>query len=103
MTFTHPHFAEPRWFWLALLAPVGVVLLYRYAAWRRRRQIALFAAPEVAAELVRSHSPARRAVKHCLLALALAGMGIALARPQWGETAETSRALGEDILFVLDC
>src|SRR6266478_3706223 len=32
-----------------------------------------------------------------------AGTGLALARPQWGETAEISRALGEDILFLLDC
>ncbi len=30
-------------------------------------------------------------------------MGLALARPQWGETTEMSQALGEDMLFVLDC
>ena len=33
----------------------------------------------------------------------VAGVGLALARPQWGETAEISRALGEDTLFILDC
>src|SRR5947199_5213520 len=50
-----------------------------------------------------SHSPFRRTLKNFLLVLAIAGTGIALARPQWGETAEISRALGEDILFLVDC
>src|SRR5437667_224044 len=85
------------------LAPVMVLLLHRYAAWGRKRQIALFAAPELIAGLMRSHSPVRRALKNLLLVFAIAGMGLALARPQWGETAEVSRALGEDILFLVDC
>ena len=102
MSFAHPHFAEPRWLWLAVLAPLAVWLLQRYAAWGRKKQLALFSAPELAENLIRSHSPARRALKDLLLVLAIAGMGLALARPQWGETAEVSRALGEDILFLLD-
>jgi len=103
MDFTHPHFAEPRWLWLALLGPLVAVLLYRYAAYARRRQMAAFAAPESLARLAASHSPARRAFKNTLLALAVALIGLALARPQWGETAEVTRAMGEDILFLLDC
>ncbi|HWF18366.1 MAG TPA: VWA domain-containing protein [Verrucomicrobiae bacterium] len=103
MDFRHPHFAEPGWLWLALLAPVALVLLQRYAAWARKRQLTLFAAPELLADLLRSHSPARRVVKNIFLVLAIAAMGIALARPQWGETTEISQTLGEDILFVLDC
>ena len=103
MDIRHPHFAEPEWLWLAVLAPVCLVLLHRYAGWARQRQLALFAAPDLLADLLRSHSPARRLVKNILLVLAVAGMGIALARPQWGETTEVSTALGEDILFLLDC
>src|SRR5512137_2479778 len=103
MDFTHPHFAEPRWLWLAVAAPLLALLLHRYAAWARRRQMARLVAPEVLQALARSHSPVRRAFKHALLVLGLAGMGLALARPQWGETAEVTRALGEDILFLLDC
>jgi Ca-activated chloride channel homolog len=38
-----------------------------------------------------------------LLVLATAGVGLALARPQWGEQAEVSHLLGQDTLFVLDC
>jgi Ca-activated chloride channel homolog len=103
MDFRHPHFAEPRWLWLAALAPVALFLLQRYAGRARKRQVALFAAPELLANLLRSHSPARRALKNLMLLLCITGMALALARPQWGETAEVSRALGEDIMFVLDC
>jgi Ca-activated chloride channel family protein len=35
--------------------------------------------------------------------LAIAGMGVALARPQWGTQPETARSLGDDVLFLLDC
>jgi Ca-activated chloride channel homolog len=103
MDFSHPHFAEPRWLWLALLGPLLAVLLYRYAAWARRRQVAGFASPEAVARLASSHSPAWRAFKNVLLALAVGAIGLAMARPQWGETAEVTRAMGEDILFLIDC
>jgi Ca-activated chloride channel homolog len=103
MDFTHPHFAEPGWLWLALLAPLALVVLHRYAAWGRRRQIALFSTPQFVEELTRSHSAVRRAVKHALLVLAAAGMGMALARPQWGERENAGQILGEDVLFALDC
>ncbi len=103
MDLRHPHFAEPGWLWLAVLAPWGLVLLQRYAGWARQLQLGLFAAPELLPELLRSHSPARRIVKQVLLVLAVAGMGFALARPQWGETTEVSTTLGEDILFMVDC
>ena len=101
--FVHPHFAEPRWLWLALLGPLLVLQLNRYAAWARRRQLARFAAVAVVPDLTRAHSPFRRALKNTLLVLAITGLGLALARPQWGETAEVTRALGEDIIFLLDC
>ncbi len=103
MDFTNPHFAEPRWLWLALAAALLLVALHAYAARARRRQLARFAAPEMLPDLTRAHSPARRALKHLLLVLAVAGIGIAMARPQWGETAELTYAQGEDILFLLDC
>lgn len=103
MDFRHPHFAEPGWLWLALLSPVCVLLLHRYAALARSRQLGRFAAPAMLADLLRSHSPARRLFKNLLLVIGIAAIGLALARPQWGETTEISQALGEDILFVLDC
>ena len=103
MSFTNPHFAEPRWLWLAVLGPMVLVALQWYSAWARRKQLAQIAAPHFVGELTRSHSPMRRLIKHTLLVLAVAGIGIALARPQWGEQALLSRLLGRDTIFILDC
>lgn len=103
MDFAHPQFAEPRWLWLAALGPLLLVALHRYSAWQRQRQLAQLAAPHFLADLTRSHSPARRAFKHALLVLGVAGIGLALARPQWGEQEGGGESLGEDIMFVVDC
>ena len=103
MNFANPHFAEPQWLWLAFLGPLSLVLLQRYSAWARRRQLAQIAAPEFLAELTRSVSPVRRAIKSVLLVLALVGLGLGLARPQWGEQSERSRLLDQDTVFLLDC
>jgi Ca-activated chloride channel family protein len=102
MNFAHPHFAEPQWLWLALLAPLAALALLRFSARRRRHQLAAIASPAVLPALTRSHSPVRRSVKHLLLVLAMACMGLALARPQWGETTDAGRLLGEDVVFLLD-
>lgn len=104
MNYANPHFAEPLWLWLALLGPLAVVALQCYAAWARRRQLARFAAPDIAAELTRSHSSRRRMFKEVLLALAVCAVGLALARPQWGEVKQRQQQLvGDDVVFVLDC
>jgi Ca-activated chloride channel family protein len=101
--FARPHFAEPHWLWLAVAGPVVLIALQRYAAAARRRQLATLAAPQFLADLTRSHSPVRRALKNSLLVLAVAGVGIALARPQWGVRELAGQALGEDIVFAMDC
>jgi len=104
MTFAHPHFAEPLWLWLALAAPLLLLALQRYASEARRRQLAKIASPYFVAELTRSHSPLRRLIKQTLVVLATAALGVALARPQWGERALAEQQLtGEDVMFVLDC
>ena len=104
MNFTHPHFAEPRWLWLAVLAPLLLFALQRYAAVARRRQLSHIATPLFVADLTRSHSPARRTAREILMLLAVAALGLALARPQWGVQALSDEELtGEDIMFVLDC
>ena len=103
MNFAAPHFAEPRWLWLAVLGPLLLVALQVYAARARRRQLAQIASPEFVANLTRSHSPARRVVKNVLLVLAVAGIGVALARPQWGVREIASQNFSEDIVFAIDC
>jgi Ca-activated chloride channel family protein len=102
--FAHPHFAEPRWLWLAAAGPLLLLALQRYAAGARRRQLEQIATPHFLTELTRSHSPARRTFKEFLLLLTVAAFGLALARPQWGESGLVEQELaGEDIMFVLDC
>ncbi|HSU54763.1 MAG TPA: VWA domain-containing protein [Candidatus Dormibacteraeota bacterium] len=96
-------FAEPRWLWVAILAPLGLLAVQSYSARVRRRQLAQLASPALLEQLTRSHSPARRAAKNILLILAVSAVGLALARPQWGHREETAQTLGEDVLFVLDC
>jgi Ca-activated chloride channel homolog len=103
MNFSHPHFAEPRWLWLAVLGPLALAALHRYSGWCRRRQLAQLAAPHFLEDLTRSHSRLRRALKQGLLILAFAAIGLALARPQWGEEETAGHMLGQDTLFLLDC
>jgi Ca-activated chloride channel family protein len=103
MNFAAPHFAEPRWLWLAAVGPLLLLALQLYAVRARRRQLARLAAPEFVASLTQSHSPFRRALKNILLLLACAGIGLALARPQWGLREITTKNLSEDIVFAMDC
>ena len=100
MSFAHPHFAEPHWLWLAVLGPLMLVLLQRYSAWARAGQLAQIAAPDFIRLLTRSYSPTRRAVKNALLVVVVAGIGVALARPQWGEQENAGQLLGQDTLFI---
>lgn len=103
MDFINPHFEEPLWLWLAVLGPVLLVLLHQYSAAARVRQLAKVASPHFLGELTASHSPARRQIKNVLLLLAVACLGLALARPQWGEYEMADEWLGEDVVFALDC
>jgi Ca-activated chloride channel family protein len=66
-------------------------------------QLARIAAPHFIEELTRSHSPVRRGIKNAFLVLAVGAIGVALARPQWGEQADPGHFLGHDIVFALDC
>ena len=98
-----PHFAEPGWLWFGLLAFLGIVALQIHAARKRKQQLGQLSDPSILQSLIQSHSPVRRMFKNTMLLLATAGIGISLARPQWGEQTETVQSLGEDILFLLDC
>jgi Ca-activated chloride channel family protein len=97
------YFAEPRWLWLAVVAPVLLALLHRHAAQARREQLARMASPHFAEQLTTSHSPARRRFKNSLLLAAFAIAGLALARPQWGRVGTGNAWFGEDVVFILDC
>jgi Ca-activated chloride channel family protein len=96
-------FADPRWLWLAVAAPVLLSWLHLRAGRQRARQLAQLASPAFVSRLTASHSPARRRLKEGLILLAFGFAALALARPQWGSTETGNTRLGEDMVFVLDC
>jgi Ca-activated chloride channel family protein len=98
-----PHFAEPAWLWLAFVGPLVLVGLLVYSAFQRRNQLSQIASANLLENLIGSHSPMRRAIKCVLLVLTVAGIGLALARPQWGEQKLAQESMGEDVVFALDC
>jgi Ca-activated chloride channel family protein len=103
MDIANPHFAEPAWLGLAVAGPLLLLALHAYAARARRRQLAQVASPASLAALTASVSGTRRRVKQALLVLAVAAIGLTLARPQWGEHALTTQPPTEDVLILLDC
>ena len=95
-------FAEPVWLWLAALSVLLLAGLIAYSANRRRAQLAAFANADQLEALLAHHSPTKRIIKNGLLLLALAFLGIAMARPQWGIIEEEIQRKGEDVVFLLD-
>jgi len=103
MNFSHPHFAAPGCLWLAGTAPLAFAALCVYASHARTKQLRAIVGTESQGRLTRSHSPFRRALKNIFIMLVLAGIGLALARPQWGLQPQTTNLQGEDIMLILDC
>src|SRR6185436_13210071 len=101
MDFTHPHFAAPAWLLLATLAPLAFAGLCVFAARGRKQQLDALVEPESRPRLLRSHSRSRRVVKNILIAGFLAGIGLTLARPQWGQQrTQTASLQGEDLMLI---
>jgi Ca-activated chloride channel family protein len=95
-------FAAPHWLWFTALALALTAALFWVSAKARRRQLEQFADPARRDELLASHSATLRAVKNATLFLSLLLIGIALARPQWGETEERVDRKGDDVVFLMD-
>jgi Ca-activated chloride channel family protein len=102
MSLPSLQFAAPHWLWLSAGCAILVALLFLLSARARRRQLAEFADPSRREALLASHSPRRRVVKNALLFAAVLLLGIALARPQWGEFEEAIERKGDDVVFLLD-
>jgi Ca-activated chloride channel family protein len=102
MTTLALQFASPQWLWITALALLGTGALFWFSAKARRRQLAQFADPARRDALLASHSKVMRVVKSTLLIISLLLVGIALARPQWGETEERVDRKGDDVVFLMD-
>ena len=95
-------FAAPRWHWLTAGAVVLLAALIWFSAKARRLQLSDFADASLLASLLGSHSAARRVVKNTILFLSLIFLGLALARPQWGDVKDEVQRKGEDVVFLID-
>jgi Ca-activated chloride channel family protein len=93
-------FAVPPLLWLALAAPLAAAAA-RWAIARRARAEAAWIGRALSPRL-RSGAPRPAWLVALWLALAIAGLALALARPRWGAATETVERRGLDLVFVLD-
>jgi Ca-activated chloride channel family protein len=96
MRFARPEYLHSLW-----LIP-GLLLVFWWAAKQRTRQLERFGEAHLLSKLSRTVSRRRQRVKRVLLLLALACIGIALARPQMSTHAVPVKAEGIDLVFALD-
>jgi Ca-activated chloride channel family protein len=94
-------FTTPDWLWLLLAAPAAAAVAGW--CWRRRlRAAAEWASRSLWDRLLPTHEP-RRLVTFCvLLMVAVLAIGLALARPRWGQSEQHVERQGVDVVFVLD-
>ncbi|MGJ8638590.1 MAG: VWA domain-containing protein [Opitutaceae bacterium] len=97
MTFEHS-------VWLYITLVIVLIAGGMIALGLRRRETLLsqFAASRLLDQLTEKASQTRTLIKAALVILALAAIGIALARPQYGVEWSERKARGLDIVFVLD-
>jgi Ca-activated chloride channel family protein len=95
-------FAQPQFLWFLLVAMPAVAGLF-YWSWRvKQKLIRQFVGSRLLANLMVGVSPRRQAFRLALLAAAVAGVLLALARPQWGFAWEEAKQRGLDIIVAVD-
>ena len=96
MEFASPHL-------LRLIVAAPLLGLVAWWAWRRRfAATAVWAARGLWDRLLPGHSRARTVASALLLAVAVLGVVLALARPRWGRSEIQVERQGVDVVFVLD-
>ena len=95
------NFASPEWLWLLLLSPAIVLLHWAVVAYRRHK-ISRLGSTATIKELMPEHSEARGWIKSSLLALAVAFIALAAARPQTGSKLSSRERQGREIVLVVD-
>jgi Ca-activated chloride channel homolog len=95
-------FAHPQYLWVLLAAMPAVAGLF-YWSWRvKQKLIRQFIRSRLLANLTVGVSPRRQLFRLALLAAAVAGALLALARPQWGFAWEEAKQKGLDIIVAID-
>lgn len=94
-------FGAGPWLWALALVPL-LAVLYWYASGRSRALLDLFGENELVRRLRSSVSTTAVRWKMALILGAVALLGFALARPQFGTRVETLRRQGQDVMVALD-
>ena len=95
------NFASPEWLWLLLLSPAVLLLNWGvtlYSRYKLRR----LGNPQTLQELMPERSVARGWIKSSLLALSVAFIALAAARPQTGSKLSSRERQGREIVLVVD-
>ena len=95
-------FQSPIWLYIGIFALAALVGLGLYSRGQKRKMLAKFASPRLIAELTRTVSRPKTAIKNALVFFAVAAVFAALARPQWGYRWEEAKSRGIDIIFAID-
>ena len=89
--------------YLAALAAVpAVILLFVWAAWRRRRAYEQLGDPDLVAKLAASVRVRRRRWKAGMTVLGITLVAVALAGPRFGSKLREVKREGVDVIFALD-
>lgn len=94
-------FGAGTWLWALVLVPL-LALLYWYASRRGRALLDRFGDHHLVRRLRSSVNAAAVRWKGALVLGAVALLGFALARPQFGTRVETLRRQGQDVMVALD-
>ena len=94
-------FGAAPWLWALALVPL-LVLLHLHAGRRRRALLDRFGEHALVRGLRASVHVAALRWKGVLVVAAVALLGLALARPQFGTRVETLRRQGQDVMVALD-
>jgi len=96
------NFAKETYFIPLILGLPAMLMFFIWAGKQRKRALERFAGSALLERLTRSVSPVRQRWKAGLLLLACAFIGLALTQPRWGETEETVKRSGIEILIAVD-
>ncbi len=96
MNWGHAHYFYLLWLAAALL------LFWRWAGIRKRREMGAFAEPALAGSLIVGMSARRRRLKTAALFFAVVFIVIALAEPKWGYHWQRVAREGIDIVIAID-
>ena len=94
-------FGAAPWLWALVLVPL-LAALYWYASGRSRALLDRFGEHDLVRRLRSSVNTTAVRWKMALVLAAVALLGFALARPQFGTRVETLRRQGQDVMVALD-